>query len=168
MGDDKKPHVVGLFGLPGSGKSTMKVKLAEMLDEELFKLYEGSEKVLETYGSSLEEFKKLGDSEKTAIREEAIKRIGKECASGGDVGIVTGHFSFWSEENDEEAKSVCTTADLDAYTCITYLEVDPELLSQRVSDDDTRPDRKPASVQHLSYWQEFEKKVEYSYMSLLF
>jgi uracil phosphoribosyltransferase/adenylate kinase/phosphoserine phosphatase len=159
--DDKKvlsaskATVIGLYGIPGSGKTFLLNQLKRELEQESFIFYEGSQEIATLVPGGLEAFQKLEESEKDKWRKLAIDKIGKESAARGQTAIVTGHFMFWSED-EEVGRSVCTQNDLETFTHLIYLDIDVSIISQRRLNDQERQ-RPLASIAHLHRWQEAEK-----------
>lgn len=151
---DMKPVIIGLYGVPGSGKSFLLNRLRHELDPEEFQVYEGSEVISALVPGGLAAFKSMPDQEKVQWRGRAIAEIGTECASTGRTAVVSGHFIFWSE-GEALDKSVCTANDLATYTHILYLQVDPQCIAQRRVHDELRS-RPAVSPSHLSQWQQAE------------
>lgn len=147
--------VIGLYGLPGSGKSFLLNELKHRLEHEHFAFYEGSEVIASLVPGGLQAFKSPDLQRKTHWREQAIKKIGEECADSGRIGIVTGHFMFWAE-NGIAGQPVHTESDWTTFTHILYLKVPAEAIAQRRRDDKVR-DRGSASSAHLDKWQREEK-----------
>ncbi|KFY03040.1 hypothetical protein V490_00334 [Pseudogymnoascus sp. VKM F-3557] len=146
--------VVGLYGVPGSGKTFLLSQLKQSLGSEHFAFYEGSEMIATLIPGGLDAFQGLEEPEKHRWREIAIENIGKECAKNRQVAVVAGHFMFWSEKEVEFP--VHTANDLLIYTHILYLDVPPQLVAQRRLDDTKR--RRPSiSADHLQKWQQAEK-----------
>jgi GTPase SAR1 family protein len=117
-----KPIVIGLYGVPGCGKTFLLNQLKNVLKSEDFTFYEGSEEIAKLVPGGLKAFKDLDNNPKVAWRQRTIETIGKECDESGKVGIVTGHFMFWSD-GKEFGEMVHTKGDLDTYTNIIYLQV---------------------------------------------
>ncbi|KAF8138670.1 uracil phosphoribosyltransferase-domain-containing protein [Boletus edulis] len=141
---NSKPVVVGIYGIPGSGKTFLLNKLTlELEDSGHFSFYEGSAMISSLVVGGLEAFQKLPEHDKTRYRQLAITTIGNECATTGRAAIITGHFMFWAE-GEEAGKAVCTRGDLSTYTHIIYLGVPAEVIAQRRLDDSekTRAARK--------------------------
>lgn len=152
-----KAVVVGLYGVPGSGKTSLLAELKGKLGEEHFAFYEGSEMITRVFPGlgGLGEFQKLEEQEKMTWRELAIDEIEKECAESRKVAIVSGHFMFWPEE-DEAGSPVYTSHDMKTYTHILYLDIPAEVVAQRRLND-TKKSRPSTSIYHLDKWQREEK-----------
>ena len=91
----RKPVVVGLYGIPGSGKTFLLQQLKRGLDPDVFVFYEGSEVIGSIVDGGLDAFKKLEEHKKKSWRKQAIETI--RNASTGRTAVVTGHYLFWSE-----------------------------------------------------------------------
>ena len=150
-----KAVVVGLYGVPGSGKTFLLAQLKQELGEEHFAFYEGSEMIASIVPGGLDEFQKLEEKQKVDWRQIAIDKIGKECAESGKVAVVGGHFMFWPEE-DKAGSPVYTQHDLKTYTHILYLDMPAEVIAQRRLND-TERSRPSTSIAHLHKWQQVEK-----------
>ncbi|TGJ75305.1 hypothetical protein E0Z10_g11020 [Xylaria hypoxylon] len=88
-------------------------------------------------------------------RQYAIESIQKDCIMSGKLGVVTGHFMFWPEQ-ETRGQPVYTPQDLDIYTHILYMDVPVDLIIQRRQDDVER-NRPSTSTNHLRKWQDAEK-----------
>ncbi|KAH0544338.1 hypothetical protein FGG08_001479 [Glutinoglossum americanum] len=152
---DNKAVVVGLYGVPGSGKTFLLDQLRRQLGQECFAFYEGSKMIATVVPGGLDAFQKLGEQEKVHYRQLAIDTIGKKCADSGQVAVVAGHFMFWPQE-EEAGCPVYTQNDLDTFTHILYLDVPAEVVAQYHLDDTGRS-RPSTSVAHLRKWQQAEK-----------
>ena len=131
---DFKPVIIGLYGLPGSGKSFRLEELKTVLNNDKFAFYDGSNVIAAVTPGGLEAFQKLAKEAKNDSRERAIARVKQECSNTGKSAIVAGHFMFWAEE-DEQGESVCTPSDLATYTHILYLNSPVELIAEyRLND----------------------------------
>ncbi|KAI0431299.1 uracil phosphoribosyltransferase-domain-containing protein [Xylaria sp. FL1042] len=149
------PLVVGIYGIPGSGKTFLLHQLEQELGREHFEFYEGSRMIATLVPGGLDRFRQMTEQDKLIWRQCAIDTIRQECLGSGKVGVVTGHFMFWPEEEDT-GQPVYTPLDLDTYTHILYLDVAAELIAQR-RQSDTERTRPSASVNHLRKWQDAEK-----------
>ena len=152
---NNKAVVVGLYGVPGSGKTFLLDQLKQELGQECFAFYEGSKVIATVVPGGLDAFRKLEEREKVHWRQLAIDTIGKKCADSGQVAVVAGHFMFWPEE-EEAGWPVYTQNDLDTFTHILYLDLPAEVVAQRRLDD-TERSRPSTSVTHLRKWQQAEK-----------
>ncbi|KAI0454118.1 uracil phosphoribosyltransferase-domain-containing protein [Xylaria acuta] len=148
-----KPVIVGIYGLPGSGKTLLR-QLAEELGQEDFEFYEGSKVIGSVVPDGLDNFRKLSGGNGVTWRQLAISTIRKECLDSRKLGLVTGHLMFWSEGEDE-GHAVHTPEDLNTYTHILYLDVAADIIAQR-REDDTEITRPTVSVDHLRSWQDAE------------
>ena len=154
-GSVHKPVVVGLYGVPGAGKTFLLKQLEQQLGQTHFAFYEGSNMIATVVPGGLDVFQKMEEQEKRHWRQRAIDTIGKNCADSGQVAVVAGHFMFWSQKQ-KIGLPVYTQNDLDVFTHILYLETPAELIAQRCLDD-TEKSRTPTSASHLRRWQQEEK-----------
>lgn len=152
---NNKAVVVGLYGVPGSGKTFLLDQLKQELGERHFAFYEGSEKIATLIPGGLDAFQKLEEREKVQWRQLAIDTIGKESAESGQVAVVTGHFMFWPEA-EAAGRPVYTQNDLDAFTHIIYLDNPDEVVLQRRLGDTDR-NRPSIPITHIGKWQRTEK-----------
>ncbi|KAK6329823.1 hypothetical protein TWF730_006120 [Orbilia blumenaviensis] len=152
----KKATIVGIYGIPGSGKSFVLRELERELGSNMFQFYEGSQVIAELVPGGLEEFKKLEDREKTNWRQIAIQSIGKHCLDNNLVGIVAGHYMFWDEDSNW-GQPVFTKEDGNIFTHIIYLDVPADVASEQRINDKNRV-RPSCSLQHLQKWKETEKE----------
>ncbi|THV05862.1 hypothetical protein K435DRAFT_826190 [Dendrothele bispora CBS 962.96] len=156
-----KPTVIGLYGLPGSGKSFLLKQLKTELGEQRFVYYEGSTVISSLVPGGLEAFKQSDNQQKNSIRERAIRQIAEECSTTRRVGVVAGHFLFWDVADGKVAgqppQSIWTGGDAETYTHIFYLEVPANVVLQRRQNDTAR-ERPTVSVEHLDEWQQSEIK----------
>lgn len=150
-----KPVVIGIYGVPGSGKTFLLSLLKQLLGQESFAFYEGSQIIAALVPGGLDAFKSLDETQKTLWRQQAIDKIRLECAESGKAGVVAGHIMFW-HEGDESGVPVITQNDLDTFTHILYLDVDADLVVQRRLGDMER-DRPIESAAHIHNWQQAEK-----------
>ena len=149
-----KPIVVGLYGLPGSGKTFLLNQLKQKLKETSFTFYEGSEIIANVVSGGLDAFHGMEEQQMSHWRMRAIDEIGKRSADSGKVAIVTGHLMFWSEKQ-KDGQPVYTQNDLDTFTHILYLNVPADVISERRRND-TERSRSSTSEAHLSKWQQSE------------
>ncbi|KAJ4404708.1 hypothetical protein N0V85_004819 [Neurospora sp. IMI 360204] len=151
-----KPIIIGMYGLPGSGKSTILEHLKKSLPSDMFAVYEGSAVIASLMGPArgLDDFHALSDEDKTRYRELAITQIRDECQKSGLAGIVAGHYMFWPR-GSEQGTVVWTKADQDTFTHIFYLQLAAETLCRRRQRDQVRK-REAVTPGHLHKWQEEE------------
>ncbi|KAF8345319.1 uracil phosphoribosyltransferase-domain-containing protein [Amanita rubescens] len=153
--NDFKPIVVGIYGIPGCGKTFLFDQLKRELEESCYEFYEGSQMIASLVPGGLAAFQKLDEEQKSHWREVAIDTIWKSCLASGKTAVVAGHFMFWQEGN-QVGQRVYTRSDLNTYTHILYLDVPAEIVAQRRQNDTLRS-RSTASVEHLRNWQKIEK-----------
>lgn len=156
VGSNKKPVVVGLYGVPGSGKTYLLNQLKQEIEEMQFACYEGSEMIDKITPGGLEAFKKMDEHEKLSWRQRAIDTVRTECTTSGQVAVVTGHFMFWDDEGQESGTPVYTQNDLEVFSHILYLDVPAEVVTQRRLNH-TERERPSVSATHLHKWEEAEK-----------
>ena len=150
-----KPVVVGIYGIPGCGKTFLFDQLKLELGEDCYEFYEGSQMIASLLPGGLAAFQKLDEEHKSHWREAAIDTIGKNCLASGKTAVVAGHFMFW-QEGDQVGQRVYTRNDLNTFTNILYLDIPAEIVAQRRQNDTLRS-RSTASVEHLRNWQKVEK-----------
>ncbi|KAK6508754.1 hypothetical protein TWF506_010831 [Arthrobotrys conoides] len=154
--EDEKPTIIGIYGIPGSGKSFLLKQLEQELGSHDFEFFEGSEVIASLVPGGLDVFKGMSQPIKQQWRQLAIDKINEICAIKGHVGVVAGHFMFWAE-GEERGQPVYTENDLKTYSHIIYLDIPPDLVLQQRLNDKQR-NRPFYSVKHLHDWQEEEKK----------
>ena len=150
-----KAIVIGLYGLPGSGKTYLLNQLKQEFGKPRWAFYEGSEVIASVVPGGLMAFQSMEEQEKEHWRRCAIDAIGKQCAESAQIAVVVGHFMFWPEER-EAGLPVCTQNDLKTFTHILYLDTDAEVIAQRRLDD-TKRFRPSTSASHLQKWQQQEQ-----------
>jgi len=155
----KKPKIIGLYGIPGSGKTTILNNLKPDLDDPNFLFYEGSEVIDQVTSGDRSAFEHAPASEKERCREQAITWIHDRCVQSGDkTAIVTGHAMFWSEGERGAPVSVVTAKDMEMYTHILYLNVSAEEVGERRKYDGRR-ERPELEVAQLQQWMDAEKAL---------
>ncbi|KAI7974672.1 hypothetical protein EIK77_003820 [Talaromyces pinophilus] len=113
---DGKPAIIGLYGVPGCGKTYLLKKLKGILDKGKFDFFEGSAVVNRLVTGGLDKFRALDDEGKGMWCKLAIEWIRDKTVKSGKPAIVTGHFMFYSDGGEQQP--VYTTADLEIYTYI--------------------------------------------------
>ena len=151
----KKSMVVGIYGVPGSGKTFLLDQLKQELGQDDFIYYEGSKMIADLIPGGLDAFQKFEEREKEHWRQVAIDKIGRTCAENGKVAVVAGHFMFWPEE-EEEGRPVYTQNYFETFTHILYLDIPVKVIAERRLDD-TERSRPTVSSTHLDKWQNAEK-----------
>ena len=147
--------VVGLYGVPGSGKSFLLNQLKRELGSTQSGFYEGSDIIASITPGGLDIFQSMEEQEQVHWRRRAIDTIRQDCIESGLTAVVVGHFMFWSNEQGE-ARPVYTEKDLYIFTHVLYLDVPAEVVEQRRLQDVGR-NRPPLSATHLHKWQCEEK-----------
>jgi uracil phosphoribosyltransferase/phosphoserine phosphatase len=150
----KKPIIVGLYGIPGAGKSYLLNKLKDELGNESFLFFEGTEVIASVCPGGLDNFNKLSEGKKTHWRGVAILTIQKTCFQQGKDAVVIGHFVFWPE-SEPVGHSVWTPEDLQTYTHILYMRTPAKQIAEYRAKENTQR-RLKASVEHLDKWQTAE------------
>ncbi|KAI6885563.1 hypothetical protein KC360_g2753 [Hortaea werneckii] len=153
--DVDTPVIIGIYGLPASGKTHLLNELRKVLDEYHFKFYDGSEVIERITDGGLAAFKHMGNAQKVNTRIKAIKTIKAECTRERKTGVVAGHFMLWSE--DGVSVKIDTPADWETYTHIIYLNTPVEKIMYRTEKDSGRADRKQLPIEDLQQWQNSEK-----------
>ncbi|RDA86961.1 hypothetical protein CP532_6729 [Ophiocordyceps camponoti-leonardi (nom. inval.)] len=149
----RKPVIIGIYGLPGAGKSFLLNSLKLELDPRDFVFYEGSDKISSLVPGRLKAFQAFKNEEKDFWRERAIDEISRESAYLGKAAVVTGHYMFWGD--DTERSVAWTRHDSETYTHIVYLAVTAARISQQRRDDRLRS-RPAISNDMIQKWQEAE------------
>jgi uracil phosphoribosyltransferase/adenylate kinase/phosphoserine phosphatase len=149
------PVVIGLYGLPGSGKTTLMHRLQQDLPGGSFLFYEGSEVIASLVQGGIDAFRDLALSEQVALRQRAIEQIKQQCIDEGRTGIVTGHFMLWSDEKGSPT-SIHTGADLSTFSHIIYIDATAEEIVERCVGDGSRS-RQIQSHAVIEEWARKEK-----------
>ncbi|KIM74865.1 hypothetical protein PILCRDRAFT_99073 [Piloderma croceum F 1598] len=135
--NDFKPIVVGVYGIPGCGKTFLFNQLKLELGENCYEFYEGSQMIASLVPGGLAAFQKLDEEH------------------NGKTAVVAGHFMFW-QEGDQVGQRVYTRNDLNTFTNILYLDIPAKIVAQ-CRQNDTLQSRSTTSVEHLRNWQKVEK-----------
>jgi len=151
-----KPIVIGIYGIPRSGKTHLLNELKQLLGDNQFQFMDSSDVLDRITPGGLQTFKLLGEDAKKELRELAIQTIADEAQINKKAAVVTGHLMFWNEEI-EAAVSVCTPMDVKVYTHILYLDLHTDSIAVRRANDITRA-RPALSLQHLREWQKADEQ----------
>ncbi|PYH99302.1 hypothetical protein BO71DRAFT_475215 [Aspergillus ellipticus CBS 707.79] len=154
-GPPPKPTIIGIYGVPGSGKSFLLTQLKPLLNGQHFAFYEGSEVINTVVPGGLPAFQAMHYSSQEHYRHQAICSIREECRSSGRAGIVTGHYMFWDDAS-QQPKRVMTSSDIRTYTHIIYLERPADVVHDR-REKDAGGNRSKISISHLTEWIEREE-----------
>ncbi|KXT08873.1 hypothetical protein AC579_4674 [Pseudocercospora musae] len=131
---EQKPIVVGIYGVPGAGKThLMNCVLKDAFGDKCL-YYDGSGGIAEVMDGGLPAFNQLTPDEKVVVRERAIRRIQEQCRATRKVGIVTGHLILWDFQS-LEPEYVFTKADFEVYSCIFYLDPSAATIFHQAKDD---------------------------------
>ncbi|KAH4185763.1 hypothetical protein HBI46_181260 [Parastagonospora nodorum] len=152
---DHQAMVVGIYGIPGSGKTFLINQLRQRLEKEPFMFWDGSQVIASVVPGGLGAFHELEEEEKKHWRELAINKIKQSCLEDRKLAVVAGHLMLW-HEGESAGQLVCTQSDLKNYTHIIYLDTPPNVVLQRRSGDTAR-DRPSTTVSQLNEWQVEEK-----------
>ncbi|OQE13263.1 hypothetical protein PENFLA_c051G10458 [Penicillium flavigenum] len=153
--DCAKPVIIGLYGLPGSGKTARLDELKTELSNDEFAFYDGSAVIAAVTPGGLKALQNLTEEAKNDYRERVIAKIKQECYNTGKTAIVT-DISCSGLKMMSMAGQFATPGDLDTYTHIHYLDVPAELIA-KYRLNDTKRSRRNVSIPHLAKWQTFEK-----------
>jgi hypothetical protein len=147
--------VVGLYGVPGSGKTFLLNQHKNLNRGYCWEYFEGSEMIAQIVPGGLDAFQDMDDEQKPNWRKRAIDTVSQRCVDSGNPGLVTGHFMFWPE-GQETGQEIHTERDLATFTHIIYLDTPADLVAQRRLEDKERI-RPCFSTTHLRKWQQAEK-----------
>lgn len=155
ISNEEPPVIIGIYGLPASGRTHLLNELRKVLDDYHFKFYDGSEVIERITDGGLAAFKQMSNAQKAITRTKAIKTIKAECTKERKTGVVAGHFMLLSEDGVSE--KIGTPADWETYTHIIYLNTPVEQIMDRTEKDSGRPDRKQLPIADLEQLQDSEK-----------
>lgn len=152
-----KPIVVGLYGIPGSGKTAIVNALRTFPHyDAYYQFFEGLEVMGAIVPGGLDAFTQMDNEVKRIWRQKAIDDIQRRCQESERIGIVTGQFMLWADERDPDGKSIFTESDRKVFTHILYLDIPASVIAQRCRNDKIQQ-RPFVSVNHLQKWQDAEK-----------
>ncbi|KAJ5179343.1 hypothetical protein N7492_002553 [Penicillium capsulatum] len=150
-----KPVVVGIFGIPGSGKSHLIRATMRQLKGHGFAFYESRNAIDASCRGGLIGYSQLTEKEQKRCREKAIISIQKDCTGNNTTGLVAAHYMFWPQR-EISGHTIITDADLDTYTHILYLDPPSETIMRYRGM--AKEGRMPASLAHLGRWRKAEKE----------
>ncbi|KAI1009573.1 hypothetical protein LB504_003064 [Fusarium proliferatum] len=151
-----KPTVIGIYGLPGSGKSDVLKYLRQELGEEDFAFFKGSEIIASIVPGGLDEFQTLTEDEKYEWRIKAIHHVKNEAITSCRVAVVTVYFSFWPKE-DDIPEGVLREGDLGTFTHIIYLRPEVQTIMSNIeSDKKDRSYMSHLTMENLDDWHRRE------------
>ncbi|KAJ5939572.1 hypothetical protein N7466_002706 [Penicillium verhagenii] len=151
--NDKRPTLIGLYGLPGSGKSFLLDKLRGFNGDDAKDFIIFDEKqVIETVlpSARIADFDNWADVPRANHRKRGLEQIQTDSYENGKGAVIAGNGKLW--DGDDHYRTMISTHDFKAFTHIVYLEVPAAAThAQRLADRKVRP---LASVNHLQKWQE--------------
>ncbi|KAJ5425028.1 hypothetical protein N7465_000098 [Penicillium sp. CMV-2018d] len=150
----RPPVIIGLYGLPGSGKILWVDTLEAVLGNDDFAFYDDDDIIAAETPGGLRAFQNLGQEAKNYCRQLALARIKQECCCTGKSAIVAGHSMVWPEE-DHARQSAYAPGYLAMYTHIVYLDVF-DAIKEEYGSHDTNRSRPNPSISNLAIWQIFE------------
>lgn len=93
-----KAVVIGLYGIPGSGKSYLLTQLKQELGQDQYAFYEGSEVIAANVPGGFDAFKSLERKEKTRWRQTAIEsKEASRCVGREQEHSRTERSKWWFE-----------------------------------------------------------------------
>ncbi|OAL44871.1 hypothetical protein IQ07DRAFT_663182 [Pyrenochaeta sp. DS3sAY3a] len=99
--ENSQAIVIGIYGVPGSGKTFLLHQLKQRLEKEPFAFHDGSQVIASVVPGGLAAFTELEEEDKRHWREAAMKKIKEECLEDGKSAVVAGHLMFWHESESE-------------------------------------------------------------------
>ena len=144
----ERPNIVGLFGLPRCWKPWI---LKQLSNNDDYSYFEIETEIWKFHHGGVEGILAMSDAERIKTHTIAMKNIQSFCQNTEKPGIVVaGSFSHWQEEdkNDLPLKPALSNKQIETFTNIVYLFIDPEILAKRRKDDDKRV-RRQLSVKRL-------------------
>ncbi|QBZ53577.1 hypothetical protein PoMZ_09265 [Pyricularia oryzae] len=124
----KIPNIIGIYGFPGTGKTTLLSQLRQTTETwlEKYDYYKGFKIINSVVDGGLTAFKKLPHIDKQRHRATAVKQIGRDACNNGKSALVAGHFILPNDNLDGGLQKVYIKADLETFTHIIYLKVPAE------------------------------------------
>lgn len=149
----RKPKIIGLFSLSGTGTSFLLEELREEMKEDGFAFNDGSEALTAICPGGLMAYNALGAVKRARYRDVTITAFENECVRKDVIGVVVRYLAFWNEES--ECFSVAPVADLKAHTHILYLEL-PFAHFPQYWGDIHEAEEADATFKHWDCWQKSE------------
>jgi uracil phosphoribosyltransferase/phosphoserine phosphatase len=152
--------VIGLYGLPATGKSTVLEGLRNKLGETEFAFFEGSEVISYLVPGGLKAFQKLEEPEKKKWRAQAITHIKNEAATSGKIAVVTGHFMFWAKRATAP-HAVYTPEDMETFTHIIYFNPCSVIIMAHIMNDKKKDrfDMTDLTSENWGRWRSLEART---------
>ncbi|KAK4183885.1 hypothetical protein QBC35DRAFT_78320 [Podospora australis] len=151
MATGQKPVMIGIYGVPGSGKSHLLRQLRNRLPSpwQVFYLREFRDAIDTVAPGGFSKFQLLSKKTKSCYRVKAMDYIRDQCdLFGGRTGVVAHQFLYVVWEKDKpKGCTVHTPSDFQNFTHIIYLDVSPAVIAMR------RPEY---SIEDLTKWQWIE------------
>ncbi|KAL1953453.1 hypothetical protein VTO42DRAFT_2791 [Malbranchea cinnamomea] len=116
-----KPAVVGLYGVPGCGKTSLVNSLRDHLGQDEFTFYSVSGVINEIVPDGLVAFRTMPEDEKKHWRERAFRKSQLDCTGSGKTAVVAGYYMLWPEGEDEVETRLESKSKVRAKMKIAYL-----------------------------------------------
>ena len=150
-----KPLIIGLYGISGSGKTYLLKSLRQTSLNQHLDFEDGSDLIDACFDLAV--FKNLGAEEQNEKRADLMLKLVQDQSDLVKGIVIGGHLLLW-DDGAKEPHSVGIEADWGAYTHIVYLQVDPEVVQKRRTNNKAK-DRGLVSVEHLQQWQARERAL---------
>jgi adenylate kinase len=156
----KKPTIIGLYGISGSGKPYLlnQLKSDADLKNQKFRFYDGSELLYAVTPGGLLGFHQLSPTAKVKARKDALAKVFRESQDRGETAVITGHYLFWGSAKNTRSVIAGIDKDWETDSHIIYLNTDPDLVARQIGTD-TKRDRSVTAVEELRQWQDEERNA---------
>ena len=141
---------IGIYGVSRAGKSYL---ISKVLDRFPVKSINGSERLSQISGVSIEDFKKLNEKEKEFCRRQLINQLKEEFPC--DDLIIDGHYCFLTQDS-EEFEVVFTEDDLNFYDIFLYLDTPADIILERFRNSEGFRKNLTITIQDIEAWKEYE------------